>query len=255
MSVEPIQPYLEPVRKSVTVPRPVGEAFDLFTAGLARWGPLATHSLGQARARTCAIEPRPGGEVYELGDDGERCPWGRVLIWEPPLRFVMTWHPGRDPDTAQEVEVRFVAERGGTRVDLEHRGWQKLGGEARETREGYDSGWVPVLARFGVEGKTGPSPRCAPSGRWSRSSSRLSNRDERGCASPKPDGAMAQSGTPPTPISTGRGAPSCFHGSCSVSRADRSTGGTRRRSSRCRFLCARSWSCGEYLTSPAALGP
>jgi len=148
MTVEPIQPYREPVRKSLSVPRPVTEAFALFTEGIGRWWPLATHSIGGARAQTCAIEPREGGEVYEVRDDGERCPWGRILAWEPPQRFVMAWHPGRAPDVAQEVEIRFVAEPGGTRVDLEHRGWQKLGPEAKEARESYDSGWTPVLARF-----------------------------------------------------------------------------------------------------------
>lgn len=152
MTVEPIQPYLEPVRKSVSVSRSVNEAFDLFTAGLGRWWPLASYSISQERARTCALEPRVGGEVYEVRDDGERCPWGRILAWEPPRRFVMTWHPGRDPDTAQELEVRFVAEPGGTRVDLEHRGWQKYGpaAEAKEARESYDSdaGWKSVLARY-----------------------------------------------------------------------------------------------------------
>lgn len=152
MTVEPIQPYLEPVRKSVSVSRSVNEAFDLFTAGLGRWWPLASYSISQERARTCALEPRVGGEVYEVRDDGERCPWGRILAWEPPRRFVMTWHPGRDPDTAQELEVRFVAEPGGTRVDLEHRGWQKYGPEveAKGARESYDSdsGWKSVLARY-----------------------------------------------------------------------------------------------------------
>jgi uncharacterized protein YndB with AHSA1/START domain len=150
MTAEPIQPYLEPVRKSVRVPKPVNEAFELFTAGLGRWWPLASHSVGQERARTCAIEPRLGGEVYEVRDDGERCPWGRILAWEPPRRFVMTWHPGRNPDSGQELEVRFIAEPAGTRVELEHRGWQKLGAEAKETRESYDSdrGWKTALGRY-----------------------------------------------------------------------------------------------------------
>ena len=60
----------------------------------------------------------------------------------------MTWHPGRNPDAAQELEVRFVVEPDGTRVELEHRGWQQLGSEAKDARERYDSGWTLVLARF-----------------------------------------------------------------------------------------------------------
>ena len=57
----------------------------------------------------------------------------------------MTWHPGREPDTAQEVEVSFTAVPDGTRVDLEHRGWEKRGTAATESREGYRDGWRVVL--------------------------------------------------------------------------------------------------------------
>lgn len=27
--------------------------------------------------------------------------------WDEPSRLVLTWHPGQDPTTAQELEVRF----------------------------------------------------------------------------------------------------------------------------------------------------
>lgn len=148
MSVSRIEPYLEPVRKSVTVARPQQQAFETFTAGIGRWWPLRTHSIGEERACSCTIEPRVGGDVYEVDDQGARSPWGRVLAWEPPRRFVMTWHPGRAPDTAQEVEVRFVPDGTGTRVELEHRGWQTLGDRARATRDGYESGWLAVLDRY-----------------------------------------------------------------------------------------------------------
>jgi uncharacterized protein YndB with AHSA1/START domain len=144
--VERIEPYLEPLRKSVTVSCPVEHAFEVFTARVGSWWPLSKYSIGQERARGCAIESRVDGEVYETRDDGERFPWGRVLAWEPPRRFVMTWHPGRETDTAQEVEVRFTAApEGGTVVELEHRGWAVLGDRAREARESYSGGWDHVL--------------------------------------------------------------------------------------------------------------
>jgi uncharacterized protein YndB with AHSA1/START domain len=71
-----------------------------------------------------------------------------VLSWEPPRRFVLSWHPGREPETAQEVEVRFVAVPTGTRVELEHRGWQALGEAAAATRERYAGGWEHVGEAF-----------------------------------------------------------------------------------------------------------
>lgn len=139
---------LEPVRKSVSVGCTPETAFDVFTGRIATWWPLGRYSISLERARRCGIEPRVGGEIYEARDDGERFPWGKVLVWDPPARFVMTWHPGRDPETAQEVEVRFRETADGTLVELEHRDWGKLGEAAAETRQGYDGGWNDVVERF-----------------------------------------------------------------------------------------------------------
>ncbi|HZJ71681.1 MAG TPA: hypothetical protein VFF36_12185, partial [Planctomycetota bacterium] len=82
MAVEPIAPYLEPVRKSVRVARPPAEAFAVFTGGLGRWWPLGTYSIGQERAVACVMEGRAGGAIYETNDAGERSDWGRVVTWE-----------------------------------------------------------------------------------------------------------------------------------------------------------------------------
>lgn len=150
MSVSRIEPYLEPVRKTVRVSRAPEDAFRVFTAGIASWWPLKTHSLSHDRANTCVLEPREGGTLHEIRDDGERIAWAEVLAWDPPRRLVLAWHPGRPEAEAQEVEVRFVADGDGTRVELEHRGWQALGAEAAALRERYDGGWEGVLVeRFG----------------------------------------------------------------------------------------------------------
>jgi uncharacterized protein YndB with AHSA1/START domain len=159
MSLEPIGPYLEPVRKAVTVSRPPAEAFEIFTAGFGRWWPLQRFSIGQEHAVSCAIEPRVGGEIYEVRDDGVRFPWGRVLVWEPPQRFVMTWHPGREPEVAQEVEVRFVAAGSGARVELEHRNWLRVGPDARKLRDEYAGGWESVLGKHFVDACGGGAGR------------------------------------------------------------------------------------------------
>jgi uncharacterized protein YndB with AHSA1/START domain len=144
-SVESIGPYLEPVRKTIVVARTPAEAFETFTGRIASWWPTAKYSIHQGETAACGIEPRVGGEVWETSRSGERCTWGKVVAWEPPRRFVMTWHPGREPGTAQEVEVRFTAVPGGTRVDLEHRGWATFGPGATEAHEGYDRGWQEVF--------------------------------------------------------------------------------------------------------------
>jgi uncharacterized protein YndB with AHSA1/START domain len=146
VSIEPIGPYLEPVRKSVTVPLALEEAFDLFTARIASWWPLGERfSISGSRATSCVIEPRTGGAVYEVRDDGEKLSWGHVLTWEPPRRVMLSWHPGRSPDMAQEVEVTFVPAGTSTTVELVHRGWQNLGEEAVAVRASYEGGWETVF--------------------------------------------------------------------------------------------------------------
>lgn len=143
-----VVPFLKPVQKSVTVECSCEATFALFTAEIASWWPMDRYSVSQDRTRNVVLEPRIGGDIYEERDDGETFPWGKVLIWEEPSRLVMSWHPGREPDAAQEVEVRFTAIDGGTRVDLEHRNWDKLGEDATGARDGYDKGWTEVLGQF-----------------------------------------------------------------------------------------------------------
>ena len=139
-----------PIRMSLVVPLPVAEAFDLFTAEIGSWWPMETHSVGREAAQTCRFEGGEGGVLVEIGDDGSRHVWGTVLVWEPPARVRLTWHPGREPDSAQDLEVRFVAEGGATRVELVHGGWERLGPAADLARERYAGGWQHVFAaRFG----------------------------------------------------------------------------------------------------------
>lgn len=147
MTVESFAGYFEPVRKSVTVACAAERAFDLFTARMATWWPLRTHSIAQADAVACGIEPRIGGDVYEVARDGTRCKWGHVLVWEPPARLVLYWHPGAEEHQGQEVEITFTAVGSGTRVDLEHRNWARLGEQAAAARSGYDAGWEGVFVR------------------------------------------------------------------------------------------------------------
>lgn len=136
------------IRKSVDVAVPVERAFRVFTEQAGTWWPLETKSVGQEEAVDLLFEPRRGGRVFERLRSGQEHDWGRVLVWEPPRRLAFTWHPGRGVETAQEVEVRFVESEAGTRLELEHRGWDRLVERADEVPEHYASGWYEVLARF-----------------------------------------------------------------------------------------------------------
>jgi uncharacterized protein YndB with AHSA1/START domain len=141
---------LPAVRKSVTVNAPVERAFDVFTDGIGTWWPLERHSLGKDQIDHMVFEKHVGGRVYEIRKDGSEGEWADVLAYDRPSSFTLAWRPyvvlGERPAT--EVEVRFVAEGDGTRVELEHRGWERLGDEAGESQRGYDGGWEHVLGRY-----------------------------------------------------------------------------------------------------------
>jgi len=142
---------IEPVRKQLKVGLPREQAFELFTAGIARWWPLATHSVGEEHADTCFFEGRVGGRIVEVLKDGSQAEWGRVLVWEPHQRVSFHWYPGREPETSQEVTVTFTEIPRGSLVELIHAGWETLGAEARAKRDEYDTGWDFVLAKYIIQ--------------------------------------------------------------------------------------------------------
>jgi hypothetical protein len=143
-----------PVRKSVRVNAAAAHAFEAFTSGIGRWWP-ASHSISAAPMKDVVIEPRAGGRWYERGQDGSECDWGVVLAWEPPGRLLLGWQLDaefrRNPATASEVELRFIAESPTvTRVELEHRGLERLGESAEVLRGKIDApgGWTGILERY-----------------------------------------------------------------------------------------------------------
>ena len=138
------QAQIEAIRKSVTVNVPVERAFEAFTDGITSWWPLATHSYGGDKATAAVFEGRSGGRVYERQEDGTEADWAEVVAWEPPGRIVLAWKIC----APTEVEVRFTAEGDGTRVQLEHRGWERVDEQDRAQHDGYAGGWEFVLGQF-----------------------------------------------------------------------------------------------------------
>ena len=95
--------------------------------------------------------------MYSRQIDGSECDWGRVLVWEPPRRLVMAWQIthewGYEPDLAKASEVEIVFTPLGpnsTRVDLEHRHFERHGAGAMSMRTAVDSpnGWGGLLQLF-----------------------------------------------------------------------------------------------------------
>ncbi len=139
----------KPIRKEVVTARDPDEAFRRFTAGMGDWWPLAAHSVaGGVSGGGVTFDERA---IVERAADGAEHVWGRVQVWEPPERLVFTWHPGRDPATAQEIEVRFEPHAAGSRVTLEHRGWERYGEGAAAMHARYETGWDGVFVEgFGA---------------------------------------------------------------------------------------------------------
>jgi uncharacterized protein YndB with AHSA1/START domain len=138
-----------PVVKAVTVRAAPARAFELFTRDLARWWPLPQFHTAPDPV-DCAIEPRVGGRVFERAADGKETSWGAVLAYDPPHRLAFSWLiGGLSVDQAQLIDIRFTPEATGTRVELIHSGWEKLGDAtaAAALRERYDRGWATIVER------------------------------------------------------------------------------------------------------------
>jgi uncharacterized protein YndB with AHSA1/START domain len=144
------------VRKSISVSADVNRAFRVFTEGMDTWWPRA-HHIGSSPLKKAIVEGRVGGRCYSEQMDGTECDWGQVLVWEPPHRFVMAWMISPqwkyEPDLAKasEMEVRFTPEPGGrTRVDLEHRYFERhgAGGDTMRTTVDSPNGWSGLLQLY-----------------------------------------------------------------------------------------------------------
>ena len=138
------------VRKEIFVARSQEDAFRIFTEELGAWWPLAPHSIYGDEAVDAVFEPESGGRLYERTADGREAEWGRVITWEPPSGFTISWKPNLDPDAPRTTyELRFVAVgEQQTRLELVHTGWEVFGDGAGDARQGYDGGWDIVLDAF-----------------------------------------------------------------------------------------------------------
>ena len=155
-STDPTAAPIPSVRKTITVKASAERAFQVFTEDFDSWWPRS-HHIGKSPMKRAIIESRVGGRCYTHQEDGTDCDWGTVLTWEPPRRFALAWQVRGDwtfePDLAKssEVEVRFTPEPDGrTRVDLEHRYFERHGPSGVAARAGVDSpnGWTGILQLY-----------------------------------------------------------------------------------------------------------
>jgi uncharacterized protein YndB with AHSA1/START domain len=148
-------PATTSVQADTVVDVPVEQAFRVFTERFDEVKPREHNLLAVPIERT-VLEPKAGGTVYDVGTDGSRCTWARVLACEPSDRLVLSWDISprwqleSDLGHTSEVEIRFIAEGADrTRVALEHRHLDRHGeGWESFTSLGSGSGWPQYLERF-----------------------------------------------------------------------------------------------------------
>ena len=145
-----------PVIRTIQVSVPIEKAFEVFTKKMGTWWP-ASHHIAPKDFTEIVIEPHVGGRWFERDAQGAECDWGRVLVWEPPKRLVVTWQLqpdwsfSADNARASEVALEFFAEGAGTtRVDFVHRHLERHGEDWNKLRAAVDepSGWTGILDRF-----------------------------------------------------------------------------------------------------------
>jgi uncharacterized protein YndB with AHSA1/START domain len=138
----------EALRLSYDIACPAEHAFEVWTTRLSTWWPKG-HSASGDPDTLVMLEPRLGGRIFERTPDGTEIDWGEVTQWTPPLRLGYLWHIGRDRSDATDVELTFVdLGNGSTRLDIVHRGWERLGPEGLPWREANISGWGALIPSF-----------------------------------------------------------------------------------------------------------
>jgi uncharacterized protein YndB with AHSA1/START domain len=137
----------EPVVATVHVDAPPERVYEYF---------IRPEAIVTWMGEYAQLEPEPGGRFTV---DVKGAPVrGQFLDLDPPHRLLISWgYAGSDdlPPGVSTVEIRLTAERGGTRVDLEHRDLPT--GET----PGHVSGWTHYLSRLAVAAAgrdPGPDP-------------------------------------------------------------------------------------------------
>ncbi|MEV6332864.1 SRPBCC domain-containing protein [Streptomyces sp. NPDC051909] len=127
-------------------------AFAIFTADIGNWWKRGTPYWNEPdKGRELRFEPQVGGRLVEVHDleTGEGFEIGRVLVWEPGQRLLFTWRQGDwDASESTDVEVRFEPTEGGTRVTVEHGGWERIPSAGPGMPEGYSHGWAELLGYY-----------------------------------------------------------------------------------------------------------
>ena len=131
------------VRVTIHVDVDPDTAFAVFTEEIDAWYQRGPHNFADpARAVGIRFEPFVGGRLIEVydRDTGEGRTMARIEVWDPGKRLVFV------DNRETEADVTFEPSGGGTRVTLEHRGFERLAPQEAEQHARF--GWRLVFAWY-----------------------------------------------------------------------------------------------------------
>jgi uncharacterized protein YndB with AHSA1/START domain len=144
-------------RAEITVNVPVERAYQVFTDGIDTWWPRE-HHIGTGKLDKEIVEPRVGGRCFGREVDGTECPWGTVLVWDPPRHFAVAWQINLswqyepDLDRSSRVDVTFAADGPDrTTVTVVHSAFERQGAgweSMRESVRSDEGGWPTLMQLF-----------------------------------------------------------------------------------------------------------
>jgi uncharacterized protein YndB with AHSA1/START domain len=124
------------VRVTTFVAVDPADAFTIFTQETNLWWRRAPRFR---RLSNGSLRFENQERLVEIAEDGSRHDIGRILSWEPGKRLTFEWRAKEfGADELTQVDIRFEAAPGGTRLVIEHSGFAKLsqGHKARRGLEG-----------------------------------------------------------------------------------------------------------------------
>jgi uncharacterized protein YndB with AHSA1/START domain len=103
-------------------------AFEAFTSEIGEWWQASPLFMltprGDGRLR---FEPGEGGRLVTEWATGKVFEIGRVSVWAPGERLVLSWRQANfRADQSTELDIRFEAVGAQTRITIEHRGWDGI---------------------------------------------------------------------------------------------------------------------------------
>src|SRR5438309_7523909 len=142
---------MEPLVKTIEVLCDQEKAFTVFM-DMGSWWPtdkFATSKMRDQTVKELRVDTREGGQIVEVGSDGQEVLWGTIKTYDPYSYVNMDFHiphPSEKNPGFSTVEVRFTAlgdDR--TRVELTQSNWEALGDVAKMVQGGYRQAWVMIF--------------------------------------------------------------------------------------------------------------